>query len=105
MILLPATTGSELNKQVSETVSNQDLIIIFSSSGENQVVKDFLKIPILVEVPIIAFTNSLENWLSNHANYTYSMEGLSHNSYPYYSGFFHILIDYLYTRYRLTSKN
>ncbi|WP_171000748.1 MurR/RpiR family transcriptional regulator [Lactiplantibacillus pingfangensis] len=94
MILLPATTGSELNNQVAETVSNQDLLIIFSSSGENVVVRDFLKIPLLVKVPIIAFTNNTENWLAAHADFVYTMDYLPMDSqfFPYFSGFFHIFM-------------
>lgn len=100
MILLPSTTGSELNKQIAASVTANDLIIIFSSSGENEVVKDFLKLPILTKTPIISFTNDLNNWLAMHSNCVYSMDLLENNNlFPFYSGYFHLLINYLGAKY------
>lgn len=100
MVLLPSTTGSELNKQIAASVTANDLIIIFSSSGENEVVKDFLKLPILTKTPVISFTNDLNNWLAMHSNCVYSMDLLENEDlFPFYSGYFHLLINYLGAKY------
>ena len=97
MVLLPSNSGSVLNKQISETVTSNDLLIIFSASGENTVVKDFLKLPTLIQTPIISFTNNLDSWLSTHSNCVFALSNLDNNTKlnPYFSGLFHILIDFL----------
>ncbi|GEN94039.1 MurR/RpiR family transcriptional regulator [Pediococcus ethanolidurans] len=102
MVLLPSNSGSILNKQIAESVTSDDLLIIFSSSGENSVVKDFLKLPTLIQTPIISFTNSLDSWLSTHSNCVYSLSHLQNSSQlePYFSGFFHLLIDFLAVRFK-----
>lgn len=102
MTLLPTTTGSELNRHIAESVSYQDLLIVFSGSGENLVVKDFLALPLLAKTPVIAFTDGLDNWLASHANCAYAMAALDDcgDLMNFHSGFFHILINYLSNGYR-----
>ncbi|WP_412989199.1 MurR/RpiR family transcriptional regulator [Pediococcus siamensis] len=101
MVLLPSNSGSILNRQISESVTADDLLIIFSSSGENTVVKDFLKLPSLVQTPIVSFTNGLDSWLSAHSNCVYALSHLQDSAKlePYFSGFFHLLIDFLADNY------
>lgn len=101
MAVLPSTTGSELNKQIAESVDANDLLIVFSGSGENEVVRDFLKLPLISKTPIISFTNSINNWLASNSNCAYSMTPLDDYTtlYQYQPGFFHVLINYISTGY------
>lgn len=105
MIILPATSGSDLNRQIAESVTGNDLLIIFSSSGENKVIKSFLKIPILNRVPIISFSINLNNWLSMNANCAFTLERINNEELqPFFPSYMHFLINYLSIRYEIEYK-
>lgn len=97
MNLLPPGAGSDLHMAVSEKISKQDLIFVFSYSGENELIKDMLAIPLLKNVKIISFTGNGHNWLKEHSCVNISLESEQFDPIiqSFSSGFFHLIIDYL----------
>lgn len=67
--VIPLDINSSLHQLVVEQMTDEDMFIIFSSSGNNPIIKDSLSIPLIKEVKILGITASQSNWLATHANY------------------------------------
>lgn len=52
-----------------ERMCEKDLLIVFSGSGNNPVLKEALTTPILKNVKILGITANAKNWLMNHSTF------------------------------------
>lgn len=97
MNLLPAGMNNDLSSAVIEKLKSEDLLIIFSSSGENFAIKDMLTIPLIKQVPIFSITNFNSNWLIDQSKFFFSLDMENNPSIieDYSSTFIHTVIDYL----------
>ncbi|MGN8646299.1 MurR/RpiR family transcriptional regulator [Gracilibacillus sp. HCP3S3_G5_1] len=69
MQIIPMDINTEIYQLVTERMSEDDLLIIFSRSGNNPTLKDALSIPLIKNVKILAITASENNWLTNHSTF------------------------------------
>lgn len=100
--LIPGNSNIELASIVLDNINKNDLIIVFSGSGNNVQINELLSIPLLKKTPIVSITVTQKNWLQEHSDLNFSilkkdaelMMGFS-------SGFCHLLIDFLAIRFRL----
>lgn len=97
--ILSSNIGSTINSEVIKNISEKDVIVAFSASGENKIVKDFLNIPITIGATIISFTNESNSWLGNNSNILFTIENskisVDNNNSPLLSCFFHCIIPYI----------
>lgn len=67
--IVPIDINTTIYQLVIERISEKDMIIAFSGSGNNMMLQEGLQIPIMKKVKILAITGSTSNWLMNNANY------------------------------------
>ncbi|WP_347836265.1 SIS domain-containing protein [Gracilibacillus sp. JCM 18860] len=79
MQTLPLDIGTNIYQLLMERISEEDLIIVFSGSGNNATLKEALSIPLIKNVNIVAITGSHHNWLMNHATFCIPVN-INHNS-------------------------
>lgn len=65
----PMDIGTNIYQLLMERISEDDLIVVFSGSGNNTILKEALSIPLIKNVNILAITGSHHNWLMNHATF------------------------------------
>lgn len=70
MQIIPLDIHTDLFQFVTEKIAEKDLLIIFSSSGNNPALEEALSIPLLKKVKIFSITASENNWLANHSTYS-----------------------------------
>lgn len=101
MNIVPAGINSELSTTIIEKLTKKDLLIVFSSSGENMVIKEMLTIPLLKEVPIFSITSFGKSWLQNQSecNICLQIENEKDFLQNFNSTFIHLVIDYLVLNY------
>lgn len=97
MNMLPSSRHTHLNTSITEKLSCDDLLIVFTYSGENELIKDTLSIPLLKNVPITSFTGVEGSWLEKHSTYCLSLKlDKETSSIRFFTaGYMHMLIDYL----------
>lgn len=79
MQILPMDISTNIYQLVTERISEEDLLIVFSGSGKNPTLKEALSIPLIKNVNILAVTGSQHNWLMNNATFSIPA-ALSNNS-------------------------
>ncbi|WP_407269685.1 MurR/RpiR family transcriptional regulator [Radiobacillus sp. PE A8.2] len=99
MQIFPMDISTNIYQLVTERLAEEDLLIIFSGSGNNAALKEALSIPLLKNVKILAITGSHHNWLMNNADFGISVNVNSQstvisNWFSSSSGF-HIVIEIL----------
>jgi RpiR family glv operon transcriptional regulator len=97
---LKLNPNAEITKLVLDKLTPEHLLIVFTSSGNNRLIKSYL-LPLLEKkVPIIAITAFKKNWLEEVADLTFSLQISPKNSQliPYTSGLSHLLINMLIER-------
>lgn len=101
MNILPAGINSELSTTIIEKLTKEDLLIVFSSSGENLVVKEMLSIPLLKKVSIFSITSFGKSWLQNQSEYNICLQIENEKDFlqSFNSTFIHLVIDYLVLKY------
>ncbi|MFT8320257.1 MAG: MurR/RpiR family transcriptional regulator [Bacillus sp. (in: firmicutes)] len=67
--IIPGMVYANEYRLIIEKLTSNDLIILFSLSGENPNLQGLLDIPIVKGAKIISVTNFKSNWLSGHAHY------------------------------------
>lgn len=70
MQVLPIGMQATLYQLMIERMGEKDLLIVFSGSGNNPILKEELTTPILKNVKILAITSNGENWLANHSTFS-----------------------------------
>lgn len=101
MSMLPAGTNTDLTQAVIEKLTKKDLLIVISTSGENEVLKEMLSVPILKEVPLFSITSHTKNWLQEKSTLSLCL-GLNEESngvYQFNSTYVHLVIDFLKIEY------
>ncbi|WP_053363070.1 MurR/RpiR family transcriptional regulator [Bacillus sp. FJAT-27251] len=66
---IPGMVHANEYRRVIEKLTSEDLIILFSLSGENPTLQGLLDIPAVKGAKIISVTNFKSNWLSGNADY------------------------------------
>lgn len=74
MQTLPMDISTNIYQLVTERLSEEDLLIVFSGSGNNSTLKEALSIPLIKKVNILAVTGSHDNWLMNHATFSIAIK-------------------------------
>lgn len=69
MQVLPLDISTNLYQLVSERISENDLLIVFSGSGNNPILKEALSIPIIKKVKIVGICGSEYSFLMEHSTY------------------------------------
>ncbi|MGG6311620.1 MurR/RpiR family transcriptional regulator [Paenibacillus macerans] len=69
MQVLPIGMQNNLYQILIERMGENDLLIIFSQSGNNQTLKEALTTPILKNVKILSITADQNNWLAHHSTF------------------------------------
>lgn len=94
---LKLNPNSEITKLVLDKLTSDQLLIVFSSSGNNPFLKKYLAPIIEKQVPIIAITAFAKSWLEETAQFTFSLQLSIKNEqlYPYTSGLCHLMINML----------
>lgn len=100
MITIPASPGSDISSTIVESLGPEDLLIVFSYSGENDNLKELLSIPVMNKVPIISFTYGCSNWLEANSKINFFVETDDKLSTVFYPSYVHILVDYLFYEYK-----
>lgn len=99
MQYLPMDLSTNLYQLVTERLTEQDLVIVFSSSGNNSKLKEALSIPLIKNVNVLAITGSHNNWLMNNATFGIGVNINNHatviNNWFSSSNAFHIVIELL----------
>ncbi|MBS5914300.1 MurR/RpiR family transcriptional regulator [Paenibacillus macerans] len=95
MSLIPLDIGTHLTSAVIEKLEPEDLLIVFSFSGENHAMKEALAIPLLKKIPVISFTNTSQNWLSHHSVFNISTYSEDSDETHFTSSFIHNIIDFI----------
>lgn len=97
--------NSELTNVVISSLKNDDLIIIFSSKGDNDSIKLFFEPFTKENSNIITFTGYKNGWIQERAKLpiTLEMAQLQDSAAPHQAGMIHLLLNFLATR--LPSKN
>lgn len=100
--LIPGNSNIELASIVLDNCNQDDLIIVFSGSGNNTHINELLTVPLLKKTPIVSITVTEKNWLNEHALLNFSISP-QHEQLPlsFSSGVCHVLIDFLAIRFRL----
>lgn len=96
MSLIPLDIGTHLTSAVVEKLEPEDLLIVFSYSGENLALKEALTIPLLKKIPVISITNTQQNWLIQQSYFhisTYIEDFRETNHFT--SSFVHNIIDFI----------
>jgi len=70
MQILPFGMNTDLYQLIIERMSDKDLLIIFSHSGNNPHLMEALSIPILKKVKMLAITSNPNNWLVEHSTFS-----------------------------------
>lgn len=70
MQVIPLDIRTDLHQLVVEKMTEDDLLFVFSSTGNNPSIKEALAIPLIKKVKIVAITATSHNWLSSHADYS-----------------------------------
>jgi RpiR family transcriptional regulator, glv operon transcriptional regulator len=70
MQILPIGMNTTLYQILIERMTEKDLLIVFSSSGNNPILQEALSTPILKNVKILGITSHDNNWLVNHSTYS-----------------------------------
>lgn len=89
--------NSELTKLVLDKLTRQNLLIVFSAGGNSSMIKQYI-LPIIEKaIPVIAITAFSQNWLSEEAALTFSLNISRKDDrlFPYTSGLSHLLINLL----------
>lgn len=60
---------TSLYQLMIERMCDKDLLIVFSGSGNNPILKEALTTPILKNVKIVGITANSNNWLANHSTF------------------------------------
>lgn len=87
MHIIPLDIQTDLYQLVVEQMTEDDLLVIFSSSGNNTVIKETLSIPLIKKVKILSLTATQNNWLTNHADYSIHVFS-DREEYSNYTGFY-----------------
>ncbi|WP_198671278.1 MurR/RpiR family transcriptional regulator [Paraliobacillus sp. X-1268] len=99
MQFLSLDLSTNIYQLVTERITEQDLIIVFSGSGNNAMLKEALSIPLIKDVNILAITGSHNNWLMNNATFGIALDVNNHstviNNWFSSSNAFHIAIEVL----------
>ncbi|MCK0473441.1 MurR/RpiR family transcriptional regulator [Halalkalibacter sp. APA_J-10(15)] len=69
MQTFPMDISTNIYQLVTERISEEDMLIVFSGSGNNPTLKEALSIPLIKNVNILAITGSHHNWLMNNATF------------------------------------
>lgn len=69
MQVLPIGMQNNLYQILIERMGDNDLLIVFSQSGNNQTLKEALTTPILKNVKILSITADQNNWLAHHSTF------------------------------------
>lgn len=70
MQVLPIGLQTTLYQIMIERMNEHDLLIVFSGSGNNPILKEELSTPILKNVKILGITSNSNNWLANHSTFS-----------------------------------
>jgi RpiR family transcriptional regulator, glv operon transcriptional regulator len=70
MQVLPIGMQTTLYQIMIERMGEKDLLIVFSGSGNNPVLKEELTTPILKNVKILGITSNGNSWLANQSTYS-----------------------------------
>lgn len=95
--LIPTNADSELTRIVLDNLKTKQLLIVFSTSGDNLILQNYLETALKNKTSIIAFTVQKDGWLQSVADLTIALDfslhdsGLSH----YSSGLMHLLLIYI----------
>jgi RpiR family glv operon transcriptional regulator len=95
--------NSEITKLVLDKMTQEQLLVVFSSSGNSRFIKQYLTPVLDKQVPIVAITASSHSWLEEIAELTFSLHISAKNDelLPYISGLSHLLINILCERIRI----
>lgn len=78
--IIPGTVHANEYKRIIERLNEDDLLFLFSLSGENPNLQGILDIPELKGTKIISVTNFKSNWLSGHADFNLYASSMSNGS-------------------------
>ncbi len=92
--------NSELTNVVISSLKKDDLIIIFSSKGDNDSIKIFFEPFTKENSNIITFTGYKHGWIQERAKLpiTLEMTQLQDSAAPHQAGMIHLLLNFLATR-------
>lgn len=105
MVMIPSNSGSDISSTIVESLNPEDLLIVFSHSGENENLKELLLIPIMNRVPIISFTYTRKNWLEAASKVNFFVDGQDDFDSFFYTSYIHMMIDFLFYDYKRYLKN
>lgn len=91
------TNRTTVNNKAFEFISSDDLLLIFSHSGNNDDLKNAVITCELNHPSLISFVSTPTNWLTNHSNMSFTLTDSENWLYPhyFYFGFFSMLLNYL----------
>jgi RpiR family glv operon transcriptional regulator len=97
---LKLNPSSEITKLVLDKMTKDQLLIVFSSSGNSQFTKQYLTPILNKKVPVVAIIAFSNSWLEEVAQITFSLHVSARNDQlvPYTSGLSHLLINILVER-------
>lgn len=90
--------NNQLYKSTIKRITENDLLIVKSHSGENPVLKDALSLPLTKEMKILAFTTRGDNWLASNSTHHLSLSP-EYILEPFTTNSDYILIDIILYRY------
>lgn len=104
--LIPLNAGTDIMNSVIEKISQKDLIIAISFSGENKVLKEALAIPLSKNIAVFSISSSENNWLANHSDFTLPVETSLINSeiVAFTTGYFHFTLTFFCLRFKAYLK-
>jgi RpiR family glv operon transcriptional regulator len=94
---VPLNTNAELTNNIISSIKQTDLIIIFSSKGNNETLKSYFKDFSKEKFHIITFTAFKNGWIQEKAEIPISLEiqQFQDSILPYQSGMMHLLLNFL----------
>ncbi|MGL5042065.1 MAG: MurR/RpiR family transcriptional regulator [Culicoidibacterales bacterium] len=93
--VIPISANSELTKYILDNLNIDEIVVIFSSSGDNLMLMEHIKNAVSRGIKIISFTAAKNNYIKeiSDINFCLGISPIRSNFYSYSSGLSHLLIN------------